>query len=44
MDVPNSPEYLLDTAEVVAQLRGMSLTELAERETLNAYALFRNMK
>jgi Tat protein secretion system quality control protein TatD with DNase activity len=44
MGVPNRPEYLLDTAEVVAELRGVSLTELAERETANAYALFRNMK
>jgi TatD DNase family protein len=44
MGVPNRPEYLLDTAEVVAELRGMSLNELAEQEKLNAYALFRKMK
>jgi len=44
MDVPNRPEYLLDTAEVVAQLRGLSMDELAEQEKLNAYALFRKMK
>jgi TatD DNase family protein len=44
MGLPNRPEYLLDTAEVVAELRGVSLTELAERETANAYALFRKMK
>ena len=44
MGVPNRPEYLLDTAEVVAELRGMTLDELAELEKLNAYALFRNMK
>lgn len=44
MGVPNRPEYLLDTAEVVAELRGVSLTELAELETANAYALFPRMK
>ena len=44
MDVPNRPEYLLDTAEVVAELRGISVDELAEHEKLNAYALFRKMK
>ena len=44
MGVPNRPEYLLDTAEVVANLRGISLDELAEQEKLNAYALFRKMK
>jgi TatD DNase family protein len=44
MGVPNRPEYLLDTAEVVAELRGMSLTELAEQEKANAYALFPKMK
>ena len=44
MGVPNRPEYLLDTAEVVAELRGVSLAELAERETANAYALFPRMK
>ena len=44
MGVPNQPEYLLDTAEVVAELRGMTLGELAEQEKLNAYALFRKMK
>lgn len=44
MGIPNRPEYLLDTADLVAELRGVSLTELGERETANAYALFRNMK
>ncbi len=44
MGVPNRPEYLLDTAEVVAELRGVSLSELGEVETANAYALFRKMK
>ena len=44
MGVPNRPEYLLDTAEVVAELRGLSMSELGEQERLNAYALFRKMK
>ena len=44
MGVPNRPEYLLDTAEFVAELRGMSLSELADQEKSNAYALFRKMK
>ena len=44
MGVPNRPEYLLDTAEVVAELRGLSVSELAELEKVNAYALFRKMK
>lgn len=44
MGVPNRPEYLLDTAELVAELRGVSLVELAERETANAYQLFPRMK
>ena len=44
MGVPNRPEYLLDTAEVVAELRGLTLSELADQEKSNAYALFRKMK
>ena len=44
MGVPNRPAYLLDTAEVVAELRGMSLDELGEVETNNALALFTRMK
>ncbi len=44
MGVPNRPAYLLDTAEVVAELRGMSLEELGELETNNALALFTRMK
>ena len=44
MGVPNRPEYLLDTAEVVAELRGLSMSELGEQERLNAYALFPKMK
>ncbi len=44
MGVANRPEYLLDTAEVVAELREMTMGKLAEQEKLNAYALFRNMQ
>ena len=44
MGVPNRPAYLLDTATLVAELRGISLEELAEIEGANALALFRKMK
>jgi TatD DNase family protein len=44
MGEPNRPEYLLDTAEVVAELRGITVDELAEQEKANAYALFPKMK
>ena len=44
MGVPNRPAYLLDTAELVAELRGISLEELATLETANALALFTRMK
>jgi TatD DNase family protein len=44
MGVPNRPAYLIDTAELVAELRGVSLDELAAQETANALALFRRMK
>ncbi len=44
MGVPNRPAYLLDTAELVADLRGVSLEALAEQEHANAYALFKKMK
>ena len=40
MGVPNRPAYLLDTAEVVAELRGTTLEELGDLETANALALF----
>jgi TatD DNase family protein len=43
MGVPNQPAYLLDTAVLVAELRGVSLEELAEIERANALALFRKM-
>jgi TatD DNase family protein len=44
MGVPNRPAYLLDTAEVVADLRGISLDELGDIETQNALALFTRMQ
>jgi len=43
MGVPNRPAYLLDTAPLVAELRGIGLDELAKIERDNAFALFRNM-
>jgi TatD DNase family protein len=43
MGVPNRPAYLLDTASLVAELRGISLEELAEIERANAFALFAKM-
>jgi len=43
MGMPNRPAYLLDTATLVAELRGISLEELAELERANALALFRKM-
>ncbi len=44
MGVPNRPAYLLDTAELVAELRGISIEELGEIETHNALALFTRMR
>ena len=44
MGVPNRPAYLLDTAELVAELRGMSVEALGELETANALALFTRMR
>ena len=43
MGVQNRPAYLLDTASFVAELRGISLEELAEIERANAFALFAKM-
>ena len=43
MGTPNRPAYLIDTAELVAQLRGLSLDELGELETANALRLFTRM-
>jgi TatD DNase family protein len=43
MGVPNRPAYLIDTAELVAELKGVSLEQLAEREAASALALFTNM-
>ncbi len=44
MGVPNRPAYLIDTAELVAELRGVSLQDLAKLECANALALFDRMK
>ena len=44
MGVPNRPAYLIDTAELVAELRGVSVEELAKLESANALALFSRMK
>lgn len=44
MGVPNRPAFLLDTAELVAELRGVELQELAELEGKNALSLFRRMR
>jgi TatD DNase family protein len=43
MGVPNRPAYLIDTAELVAELRGVTLNDLARQETANALALFTRM-
>jgi TatD DNase family protein len=43
MGMPNRPAYLIDTAELVAELRGVSLGDLAKQETANALALFTRM-
>jgi TatD DNase family protein len=44
MGVPNRPAYLLDTAELVAELRGMSVDELSDLEFANALALFTRIR
>jgi TatD DNase family protein len=44
MGVQNRPAYLLDTAQLVADLRDISLEQLGAQETANALALFRRMK
>jgi len=44
MGVPNRPAYLIDTAEAVAELRGVAMDALAEQERANAHALFKKMR
>jgi TatD DNase family protein len=44
MGVQNRPAYLVDTAELVAELRGTSLAELAKLESANALRVFSRMK
>jgi TatD DNase family protein len=43
MGVQNRPAYLVDTAELVAELRGTSLDELAKLEHDNALRVFNRM-
>ncbi len=43
MGVPNRPAFLLDTATLVAELRGIGLDELGAIEGANALALFQKM-
>jgi TatD DNase family protein len=44
MHEPNRPAYLLDTAELVGELRGLTLDELGDLETGNAMRLFTRMR
>jgi TatD DNase family protein len=44
MGVQNRPAYMVDTAELVAELRGISLGELAKLESANALRVFSRMK
>jgi TatD DNase family protein len=43
MGVQNRPAFLVDTAELVAELRGISIDELANLERANALRLFSRM-
>ena len=43
MKVQNRPAYLVDTAELVAELRGMEMQDLAKLEGDNALRLFNRM-
>jgi TatD DNase family protein len=43
MGVQNRPAYLIDTAELVAELRGISLEDLGNLESANALSVFRRM-
>ena len=44
MGVPNRPAYLVDTAELVADLRGITVEQLADLERANAITLFQKMR
>lgn len=44
MGIQNRPAYLIDTAELVAELRGISIDALGELEVANALALFDRMR
>lgn len=41
---PNEPAYVLHVAEYIAQLRGMSVLEVAEKTTENFFRLFKTSK
>jgi TatD DNase family protein len=38
---PNEPALLVHTATCIAEVRGISLVQIAEQTTLNALGLFR---
>jgi TatD DNase family protein len=44
MGVPNRPAYLIDTAELIAELRGITQEDLGNLECANALAVFSRMK
>src|SRR5437879_11707460 len=44
MGVPNRPAYLVDTAELVADLRGITVEQLADQERANAITLCQQMR
>jgi TatD DNase family protein len=44
MGMPNRPAYLIDTAELVAELREISLEQLADQERANSITLFQKMR
>jgi TatD DNase family protein len=44
MGVQNRPAYLIDTAELVAEQRGVSIEQFGAQETAIALALFRRMR
>ncbi len=41
---PNRPAWMVDTAEAIAQVRGVTLAELAEVEERNALAVFSRLR
>ena len=41
---PNQPGYVVEVAEFIAELRGISVDELAKATTANFYRLFSGIK